>query len=118
MEKEIRIYDTTLRDGTQGEQISFSAEEKLRIAKRLAELGIDYIEGGWPGSNPRDMRFFQLAKNLRLGNSSITAFGSTRRPGISPKRDDNLKGLLDAGTQSLTIFGKSAKEKSFDDRRC
>jgi 2-isopropylmalate synthase len=107
MEKEIRIYDTTLRDGTQGEQISFSAEEKLRIAKRLAELGIDYIEGGWPGSNPRDMRFFQLAKNLRLGNSSITAFGSTRRPGISPKRDDNLKGLLDAGTQSLTIFGKS-----------
>ncbi len=66
MKKQVLIYDTTLRDGTQGEKISFSAEEKLRIAEKLADLGIPYIEGGWPGSNPKDMRFFQMAKNARL----------------------------------------------------
>jgi 2-isopropylmalate synthase len=107
MEGQILIYDTTLRDGTQGEQIGFSAEEKLRIAQRLAELGVHYIEGGWPSSNPKDMRFFQMAKDLRLGATRLTAFGSTRKPGIAPEDDPNLNALLQAGTQTLTIFGKS-----------
>jgi 2-isopropylmalate synthase len=107
MEGKILIYDTTLRDGTQGEQISFSAEEKLRIAQRLAELGVHYIEGGWPGSNPRDMRFFQMAKDIRLGTTRLTAFGSTRKSGIPPEHDPNLKALLEAGTPTVTIFGKS-----------
>jgi 2-isopropylmalate synthase len=107
MEGKILIYDTTLRDGTQGEQISFSAEEKLRIAQRLAELGVHYIEGGWPGSNPRDMRFFQMAKDLRLGTTRLTAFGSTKKPGIAPEHDPNLTALLEAGTSTLTLFGKS-----------
>jgi 2-isopropylmalate synthase len=107
MEGKILIYDTTLRDGTQGEQISFSAEEKLRIAQRLAELGIHYIEGGWPGSNPKDMRFFKMAKDLRLDTTRLTAFGSTRKPDLPPEKDSNLKALLQAGTQTLTIFGKS-----------
>jgi len=107
MEGQILIYDTTLRDGTQGEQISFSAEEKMRIAQRLAEFGVHYIEGGWPGSNPRDMRFFHMAKDLRLGITRLTAFGSTKKPGIAPEHDPNLTALLEAGTQTLTIFGKS-----------
>ena len=107
MEPQILIYDTTLRDGTQGEQISFSAEEKMRIAQRLAELGVHYIEGGWPGSNPKDMRFFQMAKDLRLETTRLAAFGSTRKPGIRPEKDPNLNALLQAGTQTLTIFGKS-----------
>jgi 2-isopropylmalate synthase len=107
MEGQILIYDTTLRDGTQGEQISFSAEEKLRIAQRLAELGVHYIEGGWPGSNPKDMRFFQMARDLRVDTTRLTAFGSTRKPGLLPEHDPNLNALLEAGTHTLTIFGKS-----------
>jgi len=107
MEGQILIYDTTLRDGTQGEQINFSAEEKLRIAQRLAELGVHYIEGGWPGSNPKDMRFFQMAKDLQLDTTRLTAFGSTRRSGLPPEYDPNLNALLQAGTPTLTIFGKS-----------
>jgi len=107
MEGQILIYDTTLRDGTQGEQINFSAEEKLRIAQRLAEFGVHYIEGGWPGSNPRDMRFFQMAKDLRLGATHLTAFGSTRKPGIAPEHDPNLTALLEAGVDTITLFGKS-----------
>ncbi|MFW6115251.1 MAG: citramalate synthase [Thermodesulfobacteriota bacterium] len=107
MEEQIFIYDTTLRDGTQGEKIGFSAEEKLRIAQRLAELGIHYIEGGWPGSNPKDMRFFHMAKDLRLDGTRLTAFGSTRKPDIAPGDDPNLKALLQAETQTINIFGKS-----------
>ena len=107
MEQQVSIYDTTLRDGTQGEQINFSAEEKLRIAQRLAELGIHYIEGGWPGSNPKDMRFFQLAKKVRLKPARLTAFGSTTRANIPAEQDSNLKALVQAGTQTVTIFGKS-----------
>ena len=107
MEGKILIYDTTLRDGTQGEQINFSAEEKLRIAQRLAELGVHYIEGGWPGSNPKDMRFYQMAKDAELKDSRLTAFGSTRKPGVRPEKDANLKSLLQAETPTLTIFGKS-----------
>ena len=105
MEKQVLIYDTTLRDGTQGEQINFSAEEKLRIAQKLADLGIQYIEGGWPGSNPKDIRFFQMAKNARL-KTRLTAFGSTRRAHTLPEKDPNLKALLQAETQTITIFGK------------
>ena len=75
----IMLYDTTLRDGTQGENISFTADEKLTIAQRLDDMGIHYIEGGWPGSNPRDMHFFDLAKREHFRNARLTAFGSTRR---------------------------------------
>ena len=88
----ILLYDTTLRDGTQGENINFSAEEKLKIAKRLDDFGIHYIEGGWPGSNPRDMQFFELAASVDFHNARLTAFGSTRRPGIAPQDDANVSG--------------------------
>jgi len=103
----ILLYDTTLRDGTQGENISFSADEKIQIAQRLDDLGIHYIEGGWPGSNPRDRRFFELALKTEFKHSRITAFGSTRRPGARPEEDDNLRALLESGTGVITIFGKS-----------
>ena len=103
----IFLYDTTLRDGTQGENITFSAEEKLNIAMRLDDIGIHYIEGGWPGSNPRDLAFFELAKRVEFNHARLTAFGSTRKPGIRPEEDDNLQALLDAQTPAVTIFGKS-----------
>jgi 2-isopropylmalate synthase len=103
----IYLYDTTLRDGTQGENINFSAQEKLRIAKRLDEFGIHYIEGGWPGSNPRDMQFFELARQTSFIQARITAFGSTRRPGIKPEKDENLQALIASGTQAVAVVGKS-----------
>ena len=103
----ILIYDTTLRDGTQGENITFTADEKLKIAMRLDEMGIHYIEGGWPGSNPRDMRFFELAKRETFANARITAFGATRKPGITAAEDANLKAILDSGTPAAAIFGKT-----------
>ena len=89
----IILYDTTLRDGTQGENINFSAMEKIQVAKRLDDFGIHYIEGGWPGSNPRDMQFFDLAQKVKFKNTRITAFGSTRKPGIDPADDPNLHSL-------------------------
>jgi 2-isopropylmalate synthase len=101
------LYDTTLRDGTQGENITFSADEKVKIALRLDDVGIHYIEGGWPGSNPKDMQFFDLAKRVSFKNARLVAFGSTRRPGIRPEEDDNLKALLTSETPAVTIFGKS-----------
>ncbi|MCK4535070.1 MAG: citramalate synthase, partial [Syntrophobacterales bacterium] len=108
MEKsDVLIYDTTLRDGTQGYQISFSAEDKLRIARRLDNAGFHYIEGGWPGSNPRDMRFFKMAKEVEFKNARLTAFGSTRKPGLSPDNCPNIQALLEADTPVVTIFGKS-----------
>lgn len=103
----ILLYDTTLRDGAQGENISFSAEKKIEITKRLDELGIHYIEGGWPGSNPTDMKFFHLAKELQLNNSRLTAFGSTRRKGITPANDQNIKALIQSKTPAVAIVGKS-----------
>ncbi len=103
----ILIYDTTLRDGTQGENITFTADEKIKIAMRLDEMGIHYIEGGWPGSNPRDIRFFDLAKRERFETARITAFGSTRRPGIAAADDANLKAILKSDTPAAAIFGKS-----------
>lgn len=105
--EQIILYDTTLRDGTQGESINFSAQEKIRIAKRLDELGIHYIEGGWPGSNPRDMQFFELARQTHFTHSRITAFGATRRSGITAAEDENIKALLDSGTRSVAVVGKS-----------
>jgi 2-isopropylmalate synthase len=104
---DIYIYDTTLRDGTQGEKINFSAEEKLRIARRLDDMGFHYIEGGWPGSNPKDARFFEMAKEMTFRNAKLTAFGSTRKAGVKPDSCRNLKALLKAGTPTVTIFGKS-----------
>jgi 2-isopropylmalate synthase len=103
----ILLYDTTLRDGTQGENVTFSAEEKLNIAMRLDDIGIHYIEGGWPGSNPRDLAFFELAKRVEFKHARLAAFGSTRKPGSRPDEDDNLQALLEAQTPTVTIFGKS-----------
>src|SRR5471032_319661 len=106
-ESDIRIYDTTLRDGTQGEGISFSVADKLLIAKRLDQFGIDYIEGGFPGSNPRDIAFFNEARGLRLKHAKLAAFGSTRRAGGSADTDPQLKTLLDSGMPVMTIVGKT-----------
>lgn len=101
------IYDTTLRDGTQGEGISFSVTDKLLIAERLDQFGVDYIEGGFPGSNPRDITFFQEAKKLRLKHARLAAFGSTRRAGLKASEDAQLRTLLDSGMPVMTIVGKT-----------
>jgi 2-isopropylmalate synthase len=103
----VEIYDTTLRDGAQTEGISFSVTDKLRIAEKLDELGIHYIEGGWPGANPKDMEFFKKIKKVRLKNSTVAAFGSTRHPRHKASEDAVLKNLLAAETRIITIFGKS-----------
>ena len=103
---EVELYDTTLRDGAQTEGISYSVTDKLRITERLDALGVPYIEGGWPGSNPKDAEFFRQAKRLRLSTSVLTAFGSTRHS-TSTAKDPNLQALLKADTQVITIFGKS-----------
>lgn len=105
--KEIKIYDTTLRDGMQGERIAFSLEDKIKIAKKLDEVGVHYIEGGWPGSNPKDVEFFKEIKSVRLKNAKIVAFGSTRKVKNLAKDDENLKELIKSGTSIVTIFGKS-----------
>ena len=103
----VLIYDTTLRDGTQGEQVNFSAEEKLRIAIRLDELGFHYIEGGWPGSNPKDARFFEMAKDISFKTARLTAFGSTRKSNMEAAACPNITALLRAETPTVTIFGKT-----------
>ena len=103
----ICLYDTTLRDGTQAEDVNLSTQDKLRITHKLDELGIHYIEGGWPYSNPTDEKFFAEIKNYSLKNARITAFGSTHAPNSKPHNDANLNALLQAGTDTLTIFGKT-----------
>lgn len=103
----IEIFDTTLRDGTQSEHVAYSADDKIRIAHVLDRLGVDYIEGGWPGSNPKDMGFFDRAKNEKWKNARITAFGSTRHAKNKPNKDPNLKALVDSEAPVLIIFGKS-----------
>jgi len=107
MSRKIIIYDTTLRDGTQREGISLSCDDKLRIAQRLDDLGVAYIEGGWPGSNPKDVEFFQRVGELKLEHAKITAFGSTCRVGSSPAEDANIQAMLSSGTPVCTVVGKS-----------
>lgn len=104
---DVLIYDTTLRDGSQREGISFSVDDKLKIAQRLDEFGVHYIEGGWPGSNPKDAAFFQRVTNLNLKNARIAAFGSTLKKGVQPEDDSNLQALLAAETPVVTLVGKS-----------
>jgi 2-isopropylmalate synthase len=101
------IYDTTLRDGTQREGISVSIEDKLRIARQLDKLGVPFIEGGWPGANPKDVQFFWQLQEEPLTNAEIVAFCSTRRPNVSAAEDPMLQAILAAGTRWVTIFGKS-----------
>ena len=101
------IYDTTLRDGTQREGISLSLDDKLKIAKKLDDFGIDYIEGGWPGSNPKDVDFFRKVSSLNLKHAKVTAFGSTRRKDSDVSTDPNIMALLDANTPVITLVGKS-----------
>lgn len=103
----IYLYDTTLRDGTQGEGISFTVSSKLRLAEKLDQFGMDYIEGGWPGSNPRDMAFFDEVRRLKLHHAKIAAFGSTRRAKVAVEEDEQVRLLLEAQTPVVTIFGKS-----------
>jgi 2-isopropylmalate synthase len=103
----IQTFDTTLRDGTQGEAVSFSVEDKILITQKLDELGIDYIEGGWPGSNPKDREFFLSARDLRLTHAKLTAFGSTRFARNAVEDDRNVRELVEAGTPVVAIFGKS-----------
>jgi 2-isopropylmalate synthase len=105
--EQLVIYDTTLRDGAQREGISFSVEDKVRITQRLDSLGIQLIEGGWPGANPKDSEFFAAARELPLRTARLTAFGCTRRPGVAPQDDATLRALLEAGTPVVTVFGKA-----------
>ncbi|NBI28414.1 citramalate synthase [Chengkuizengella marina] len=103
----VKLFDTTLRDGTQGEGISLSVEDKIKIAGKLDTLGVQYIEGGWPGSNHKDIEFFNRVKELDLKNAKVTAFGSTRRKGIKAEEDMNLMRILETKVSVATIFGKS-----------
>jgi 2-isopropylmalate synthase len=103
----IRLYDTTLRDGTQREGISLSVDDKLKIARKLDEFGFHYIEGGWPGSNPKDVEFFRRVRSLGLKQAKVAAFGSTRRKGVAPQDDANIKALLEADTPVVTFVAKS-----------
>jgi len=104
----VQLYDTTLRDGAQQEGISFSVEDKLKITRKLDELGIHFIEGGWPGSNPKDIEFFNRARNFSLRNATLVAFGSTRRPKAKAEKDVNLLAMVDAGVKAVIIVGKSS----------
>jgi len=103
----VKIYDTTLRDGAQSEGISFSVKDKLRIAKKLDEFGFHYLEGGWPGSNPKDIDFFKEAKKISFKNARLVAFTSTRRANIKPEKDRNLEIARQVETPAIAIFGKS-----------
>ncbi len=103
----IKLYDTTLRDGTQAEDIALLVEDKIRIARKLDEMGIHYIEGGWPGSNPKDVAFFRDIKREKLGQARIAAFGSTRRAKTTPDKDQNIRTLIQAEPDVVTIFGKT-----------
>jgi len=107
MTKDVLIYDTTLRDGEQAEGIAFSLEDKLQIAYKLDEFGVDYIEGGWPGSNPKAIEFFRRIDRKKLKNARLAAFGSTRRKKIKAEEDDNLRCLVESRTPAVTIFGKT-----------
>src|SRR5260370_31460348 len=107
MNERIEIYDTTLRDGSQGEGVNFSVDDKCRVAEQLDAFGIDFIEGGWPGSNPRDMAFFERARQLKLNHARISAFGSTRRHTLSCDDAPSIQPLLKAAAPVTAIFVKS-----------
>ncbi|HLP24134.1 MAG TPA: citramalate synthase, partial [Acidobacteriota bacterium] len=104
----VEVFDTTLRDGAQTEGISYSLEDKLRIAQKLDELGVTFIEGGWPGSNPKDAAFFDAARTRTWNHAKIVAFGATRRANIAPAEDPSVQALVAAGTEVCCIFGKSS----------
>src|SRR4051812_47852804 len=103
----LKLFDTTLRDGSQAEGISFSAHDKMRIAQLLDKLGVHYIEGGWPGSNPKDNQFFKEARKLKFKHARLVAFGSTRRKSTRASSDANLKAIAAARVPVACIFGKS-----------
>ncbi|HLG22431.1 MAG TPA: hypothetical protein VI382_06420, partial [Candidatus Manganitrophaceae bacterium] len=103
----VEIYDTTLRDGAQSEDVSFSVEDKLLIAQKLDDLGLHYVEGGWPGANPKDIAFFEEMKKAPLKSAKLVAFGATRKASHKVSKDPNIQSLLDAGTEVVTLFGKS-----------
>src|ERR1041385_3087121 len=105
----VQVYDTTLRDGSQGEGISFSPDDKLKITHGLDGFRVDYVEGGWPGSNPKDVEFFRAARGLRTVHTRLAAFGSTRKPGKPPAEDAQMRALIEVETPVVTIFGKSWK---------
>src|SRR5438874_10673469 len=107
--RRIEIYDTTLRDGTQGEGFNLSLQDKLLITQKLDELGVDYIEGGFPLSNPKDEQFFRDVRELKLKNAKVAAFGMTRRRGVKAEEDPGMKALLAAETPVITIVGKSSE---------
>jgi len=107
MKPDVEIYDTTLRDGSQGEGINFSVTDKLRIAERLDAFGIQYIEGGWPGSNPRDMEFFAQARQRKFKHAKLAAFSMTRRKGVAVEKDELMRQMLEAETPVVTIVGKT-----------
>src|SRR5262245_2285639 len=104
---EIKLFDTTLRDGTQSEGLSLSVEDKLKIARLRDHFGVHYVEGGWPASNPKDSEFFRRARSLALRGAKLTGFGSTRKANARAEDDPNLQGLLEADTPAVAIFGKS-----------
>ncbi len=108
MKPQVEIYDTTLRDGSQGEGINFSVADKLRIAEKLDAFGVHYIEGGWPGSNPKDIEFFAQAKRKKFKNAKLAAFGSTRKKGVPVEQDDQVRLLIEAQTPVVTIYGKTS----------
>src|SRR5712672_315962 len=103
----IAIYDTTLRDGSQGEGVNFSLQDKLLITTRLDELGFDYVEGGYPLSNPKDFEYFQEVRKLTLRHAKVAAFGMTRRKGVTPDQDTCLKALLDSQAPVIALVGKT-----------
>ena len=105
--KKIEIYDTTLRDGTQGDGVNFSLADKLEITQELDRFGVDFLEGGWPGSNPKDNEYFEKVRNLELHNIRIVAFGSTHRAGALPEEDLFLQELVASQADVICIFGKS-----------
>ncbi len=104
----IEIYDTTLRDGAQGEGINFSLQDKLALTARLDDLGFDYVEGGYPASNEKDFQYFQRVGQLGLKRAKACAFGMTRRKGIKAEDDTGLKALLDSGAPAITLVGKAS----------
>src|SRR4029453_1602886 len=106
--RRIEIYDTPLRDGTQGEGFNLSLQDKVLIAQKLDELGVDYIEGGFPGSNEKDRAFFVEMQDIKLRHAKVSAFGMTRRRGVKAEDDPGLKSLLDANTPVITLVGKSS----------